>query len=112
MKAHALVNAGVCGFKTKITAKTEDGRNVALRMGSNCKTIKELGRELCSKNPFDALLELMPTAESAVLATCRPVLQKKGGCEACVVPVAVCKTLQVAANLALPRDVTIKLTKG
>jgi hypothetical protein len=54
----------------------------------------------------------MPTAESAVLATCRPVLQKKGGCEACVVPVAVCKTLQVAANLALPRDVTIKLTKG
>jgi hypothetical protein len=43
MKVHALVNAGVCGFKTKITAKTEDGRNVALRMGSNCKTIKELG---------------------------------------------------------------------
>ena len=112
MKAHAIVDAGVCGFKTKITAVQKDGRTVELRMGSNCETIKALGRELCSKNPFDALLELMPTTESMVLATCRPVLQKKGGCEACVVPVAVCKTMQVAAGLALPRDVSIKIDKS
>ena len=111
MKAHAIVDAGVCGFKTKITAISKDGRAVELRMGSNCETIKTLGRMLRSKNPFDALLELMPTTESMVLATCRPVLQKKGGCEACVVPVAVCKAIQVAAKLALPRDVSIKISK-
>lgn len=31
--------------------------------------------------------------------------------QACVVPVAVCKSLQVAANLALPRDVAIRIAK-
>ena len=112
MKAHAIVDAGACGFKTKITAISKDGRAVELRMGSNCETIKALGRALGRRNPFDVLLELMPTSESVVLATCRPVLQKMGGCEACVVPVAVCKAMQVAARLALPRDVRIKIMKS
>jgi spore maturation protein SpmB len=47
-----------------------------------------------------------------VLAVCRPVLQKKGCCEACVVPVAICKTMQVAANLALPKDVVVEIAKS
>jgi hypothetical protein len=38
----------------------------------------------------------------------RSVLVKKGCCEACVVPAAVCKAVHVASGLALPEDVTIK----
>ena len=112
MKAHAVVEAGVCGFKTKITAEfDEDDMTVQLNMGSDCETIKALAKELRKLNPINAYNELMPTKESVVLALCRPVLQKKGCCEACIVPAAAVKTLQVAANLALPRDVSIKITK-
>ena len=46
-----------------------------------------------------------------IVPICRPVLQKKGCCEACVVPVAICKAMQVAANLALPKDVVVEITK-
>ncbi len=112
MKASAKIDAGICGFKTRITAETEDGMNVELRIGSNCDTIKELAQLIRAKNPFDAIQDLMPTTESAVLSTCRPILQKKGCCEACVVPVAMCKTIQVAANLALPKDVVIEISKA
>jgi hypothetical protein len=42
MKAYAKVDAGVCGFKTRVTAETRDGMNVELRMGSDCETIREV----------------------------------------------------------------------
>lgn len=111
MKASAKVDAGICGFKTKITAETEDSMNVDLRIGSDCDTIKDLAKLICAKNPFDALQDLTPIAENGVLSICRPILQKKGCCEACVVPAAICKTMQVVANLALPKDVIIEISK-
>ena len=112
MKASSKVDAGICGFKTRITAETEDGMNVDLKIGSDCDTIKELTLLIRAKGPFNALQDLTPIAENVVLAICRPVLQKKGCCEACVVPLAMCKTMQVAANLALPKDVTIEISKA
>jgi hypothetical protein len=112
MKATAKIKAGVCGFQTKVTAETQDGMNVELRMGSDCETIRELARLIKARNPINAFQELTPIAESVVLAVCRPVLQKKGCCEACVVPVAICKAMQVAANLALPKDVVVEIGKG
>ncbi|RTZ97062.1 MAG: hypothetical protein DSY90_08930 [Deltaproteobacteria bacterium] len=111
MKASATVDAGICGFKTKITAETDDGMRVTLRMGSNCDTIKALADKVREKNPINAFDELSPKDESTVLAIFRPVLQTKGCCEACVVPAAMSKALQVAAGLALPKDVVIKITK-
>jgi hypothetical protein len=111
MKVSAIVDAGICGFKTKITADSEDGMNVTLRIGSDCKTIKSLAKLIREKNPINAFEELSPKEESTILAVCRPVLQTKGCCEACVVPAAMCKTLQVAANLALPKDVVISISK-
>jgi hypothetical protein len=100
------------GLKPGLRPKPEDGMNVELRMGSNCETIRELADLLKARNPINAYQELTPIAESVVLSICRPVLQKKGCCEACVVPVAICKTMQVAANLALPKDVVVEITKA
>ena len=112
MKAIAKVDAGICGFKAKITAETEDSMTVDLKIGSDCDTIKELARLIREQTPIDAIQDLSPVSESVVLAICRPILQKKGCCEACVVPQAVCKAIQVVANLALPKDVTIAISKG
>ena len=86
--------------------------HVELRIGSDCETIKELAELIKARNPINAFQELTPIAESMVLAVCRPILQKKGCCEACVVPVAICKAMQVAANLALPKDVVVEIAKG
>ena len=110
MEAKVKVDAGICGFKTSITAATEDGMNVELKVVSSCETIKELASRFKEKTPIDAYQELSPN-ESIILAISRPVLVQKGCCEACVVPAAVCKAIQVVAGLALPKDVTLKITK-
>ena len=64
-----------------------------------------------NKTPIDAYQELSPQKESIILEISRAVLIQKGCCEACVVPAAVCKAIHVAAGLALPQDVTLKITK-
>jgi hypothetical protein len=84
--------------------------NVELKVVSSCDTIKELASRFKEKTPIDAYQELSPN-ESIILAISRPVLVQKGCCEACVVPAAVCKAIQVVAGLALPKDVTLKITK-
>ena len=110
MEAKVKVDAGICGFKTSITAASEDSMNVELKVISSCDTIKELASRFKEKTPIDAYQELSPN-ESIILAISRPVLVQKGCCEACVVPAAVCKAIQVVAGLALPKDVTLKITK-
>ena len=110
MEAKVKVDAGICGFKTSITAASEDSMNVELKVVSSCDTIKELASRFKEKTPIDAYQELSPN-ESIILAISRPVLVQKGCCEACVVPAAVCKAIQVVAGLALPKDVTLKISK-
>ena len=110
MESKVKVDAGICGFKTSITAASEDSMNVDLKVVSSCDTIKELASRFKEKTPIDAYQELSPN-ESIILAISRPVLVQKGCCEACVVPAAVCKAIQVVAGLALPKDVTLKITK-
>ena len=111
MKAHVKVDPGICGFEAAVTAVSQDGMTVELSITSNCETIKGLAAQLSAINPINAIQELSPRAESVVTATARPILVKKGCCEACVVPVAVCKAMYVAAGLALPKDVTLEITK-
>jgi hypothetical protein len=111
MEAKVKVDAGICGFKTVIKAYTEDSMNVELKIVSSCDTIKELAARFKKNAPIDAYQELSPQKESVILETSRPVLVQKGCCEACVVPAAVCKAIQVVAGLALPQDVTLKISK-
>jgi hypothetical protein len=111
MDAKVNVDAGICGFKTVITASTEDSMNVELKIVSSCDTIKELASHFKDKTPIDAYQELSPQKESIILEISRSVLVQKGCCEACVVPAAVCKAIQVVAGLALPQDVSLKITK-
>ncbi len=112
MKAKIKVDAGICGFKTIITASSEDNMHVELKVVSPCETIKELAACYQEKTPIDAYQELSPQKESVIMEASRSVLIKKGCCEACVVPAAVCKAIHVAAGLALPKDVTLEIEEG
>jgi hypothetical protein len=109
MQARAEIDAGVCGFHTDVNTSSEDGMFVTFEVQSDCEKIRGLGEALAAGGPVNAYEEISPAGESVVLATVRECL--KGCCAGCAVPVGIFKSMQVAAGLALPKDITIQITK-
>ncbi len=107
MNVQVSVNAGICGFITKAEAKCEDGQFVELAIESPCEKIQALAKSLKAVGPVDAFQEISQSGESVILSTTRATL--KGCCAGCVVPVALFKSMQVAAGLALPSDISISM---
>lgn len=110
MKIKTEIAPGICGFDAVVTASTEDGQNVMFEFVTECENIKELAKRINDISPVDAIETLGPE-ENPILAAARTLLQTKGCCEACVVPVAMVKSMQVVAGLALPEDVSLKITR-
>lgn len=110
MRAQAEIESGICGFKTVVKASSEDSQNVTFEIATGCEKIRAFAQALCARGPVDAYQEISAQGESVVLSTARESL--KGCCAACVVPPAVFKAMQIAAGLALPQDITIKLMKS
>jgi hypothetical protein len=109
MKAKAEVDAGVCGFKALVHAVSEDGQFVTFDMSTDCDKNKAVFDDLLALGPLDAYREISPQGEGAIMGTVHARL--KGCCAACAIPVAVFKSMQVAAGLALPKDISIKISK-
>lgn len=109
MEARADIDAGVCGFHTTSNVKSEDGMFVTFEIKSDCDKIRALADALSSKRPINAYEEISPIDESVVMTTARECL--KGCCAGCAVPVGLFKSMQVAAGLALPKDIVIHITK-
>jgi hypothetical protein len=110
MEARADVQAGVCGFRSAVAASCADHRHAQLAVTSDCETVGALAAALREHGPFDAFDEIDSRTESALMAVVRAHL--KGCCAGCAVPVGLFKAMQVAAGLALPREVVIELTKA
>jgi hypothetical protein len=102
--ATSEINAGVCGHLTTVVASME-GKVCKLTITSDCKAIQELAQELTEVNP---LLEI-----SCKRSTPQTLQMGLKHCyhAACPVPVGIIKAIEVAAKLALPKDVLIKLSK-
>jgi len=101
--AKIKVVAGVCGFRTEITAEADDTYVVELDITSDCARIQHLARELHS---VSALQEIsLPINETEVYQTA-------GRCRlhaACAVPCGIIKAIESASGLALPADVHISV---
>ena len=110
MKVEVKIDPGICNFPVKIFATSDDSVHVGLELVTECESMLQLARLIHEITPIDAYQELGPK-ESLILEAARSILVTKGCCEACVVPTGVCKAIQVAANLALPRDVSMKIVK-
>ena len=108
MKANALVDGGICGFHSKVLAESRDEQMVQLRITSGCEKIKELGKATEALGTVDAYAEINPAGERLIMRIVREHL--KGCCAGCAVPVGIFKAMQVAAEVALPKDVTLKIT--
>ena len=110
MKATAQVDGGVCGFQTSVTVSSEDIQHCAFDIQTDCETIQQLAGRLAQEGSVDAFQEINPAAESVVITAVRATL--KGCCAGCAVPVGIFKAMQVAAGVALPKDIAIAISKG
>jgi hypothetical protein len=102
--AKAEIVPGNCGFKTTVEAAM-DGKDCKVTIVSECSVIQKLAQELTQVNPYQEISFRRST----------PTILQMGAryCThaACPVPVGIIKAVEVAAGLALPTDVTIKLSK-
>jgi hypothetical protein len=102
--ATAEIFAGNCGFSTKVEA-TMDGKVCKLSITSECTAIQKMAAELTEVNPYQEISfkRAIPSIHAAGHKFCTHA--------ACPVPVGIIKAVEVEARLALPTDVSIKLTK-
>lgn len=103
--ARVEINPGICGLKTVIETVTDDQQQVKLVWQSQCADIRKLGETLQEVDAYEAALGKMfdSPVYKAASVHCRHA--------ACPVPMATIKAIEVAAGLALPKDVEVKITK-
>ncbi len=102
--ATAHVDAGICGFTTTVHTAGE-GRALKVTIESDCEHIRKLAAALTEVDPFREISfrgDGPVTYELARLHCAHA---------ACPVPTGILKAIEVEAGLALPRDVTITVTK-
>ena len=107
MKSRIEVDAGICGFHTTVLAASPDEQNVSFEIASGCEKIRGVANALKSRGPVDAYVEVDPSGQSMVMGIVRDRL--RGCCAGCAVPVGIFKGMQVAAGLALPKDISLKI---
>jgi hypothetical protein len=105
MSAIATVDAGVCGHKATITAEKMSGYNVQVTIDSDCPHVQKIAPEPLE---VDAIKQIglrsgLPSLLEGAYACCAHA--------ACPVPSAIIKAVEVAAGLALPGDVSMKISK-
>lgn len=100
------VEAGICGFVTEIEANSEDSQYVSFKVDTNCEKISNLGKKLTT---YDACNEIKDGFDGELFKVIREEL--KGCCSGCAVPVGLFKSIQVAAMVVLPKNISITITK-
>jgi hypothetical protein len=102
--AKAEILPGNCGFTTTVETSM-DGDVCKITVVSDCKAMQKLALELTEVNPYQEISSRCNT----------PLILQMGAkyCthSACPVPVGIIKAVEVEAGMALPMDVTIKLSK-
>jgi hypothetical protein len=108
MIARAEIQSGIWGFRTSALARAERIRSVRFTVESDCETVAALATAVTEHGVFDAFDEIDPGTEGSLMALVRANLH--GCCAGCAVPVGLFKGMQVAAGLALPKDIEIALS--
>jgi len=101
----AEIFSGICGFTTTVEAVMDGRRRVHLTIESECEAVQHLAAELTQVDPFQEV-----TFKGAGPLTLRLAAQYLLHA-ACPVPAGIIKAVEVAAGLALPADVTIKMSE-
>ena len=102
--AKAEIFAGNCGFNTQVETSME-GKVCKIQITSECAAIRRMAEELTEVEPFKEISfkRAMPKIHEVGHKHCTHA--------ACPVPVGIVKAVEIEAKLALPTDVSIKLSK-
>ena len=103
--AKSEIFAGVCGFSTRVEAVKNEDYSVVLKITSECKDIQKLAEEIPEVNAFEQI------SFRRGVPTVLEKAQKYCSHASCPVPAGIIKTVEVAAGLALPADVSIRIEK-
>lgn len=103
--AQAHIFSGICGFETLIKAHM-DGDECVLTITSACKSIQRLANGLVRVDPYR---EFTYRGEGPVIFE---LAAQYCAHAACPVPIGIIKAVEVAAGLALPKDVSIRLSQS
>ncbi len=103
--AKAEITSGVCGFTATVKTSTE-GSKCILYIDSDCDAIQRLAEELTEVDPFQEIVFQNEGPKTLKLGA------KHCHHPACPVPSGIIKAIEIEAGLALPADVTIKLSKS
>lgn len=100
------IDAGVCGHVTKVRATRTDGYKVRLTVESSCPHVTNMAVDL---DEVDALHQIglrqgLPHVLTTAYEHCAHA--------ACPVPGGLIKAIEVAAGLALPRDVVMRISRA
>jgi hypothetical protein len=110
MSARAEIEAGICGFRTTVEARSEDYQNVTFSLQTDCEKVRALSAQLQAMEPVDAYQEIRPGSPGPMM---RGLTEGASGCCAgCVVPLGIFKAMQVAAGLSLPRHIALRIEGG
>ena len=104
--AKAEICSGICGFTTTVEARKDGAAQIALDIQSDCKAIQRLAADLTQA---DAYREFTYRGQGPLTFQ---LAAQYCSHAACPVPVGIIKAIEIEAGLALPKDVTIKLSKS
>lgn len=99
-----IINPGVCGFKTVVTADTNEDEEVILKVSSGCASVKAMMQELgdtfdpievCLKKPGDNVFYDYARAHFPVHAAC-PIIS------------GILKCMEAEGQMALPANASIE----
>ena len=99
-----------CCILLDVSKMAGGSQDVTFSIQSDCEKIRGLGEKLKAVEPIDSYIEIHPGGPGIVMNTVRETLL--GCCAGCAVPVGIFKGMQVAAGLALPRSIAIKIESG
>ncbi len=102
--ATAEIEAGICGLTTTVQTQA-DGATVRVDIQSDCEHIARLAAALTEVEPFREIS--FRGQEPLTLEKAREHCAHA----ACPVPTGILKAIEIEAGLALPKDVTIRVSK-
>jgi Family of unknown function (DUF6951) len=99
------IYAGICGHTTTVVATATEGYTVAVRIESSCPHVRDIGTEVTEVEALQqiGLRGWLPPVLMTAYSHCVHA--------ACPVPAGLIKAIEVAVGLALPQDVSMRISK-
>ena len=103
--ATGVIHAGACGFTINVKAVSDEDYKVQLEITSDCPNYKKIAQELVEVDAYKEIFNKLHTGRVY------EVFAKYSPHPSCPGVSGILKTVEVAANLALPQTASISVTK-